>query len=123
MDPGIYKIIHFIGLFVLFLGIGSLIATDPRKPASLRRPAMVHGIGLFLILVSGFGLVAKLNTGFPIWMIVKILILLLFGAMIVVIKRRLIPTPAIYILAIVLGGIAAYLGFSNSVLLQPFMGN
>lgn len=122
MDPGIYKIIHFIGLIILFLGIGSLISSDHRKPAALRRPAMIHGIGLALLLISGFGLSAKLELGFPIWMMVKLIILLLLGAMIVVIKRRLIPLPAIYLLAIVLGAIAAYLGFSNSVLLRPFMG-
>ncbi len=118
MDPGIYKIIHFIGLIVLFLGIGSLIATDPRKPAAMRRPAMIHGIGLLLILVSGFGMLAKMKMGFPTWMIGKLVILLLLGAMIVVIKRRLIPAPAIYLIVIVLGAIAAYLGFSNSMILR-----
>ncbi len=120
MDPGIYKIIHFIGLIVLFTGLGSLIASDPRKPAALRRPAMIHGIGLFLLLVSGFGLSAKLKLGFPSWMIGKLVILLLLGAIIVVIKRRLLPTPAVYLIAIILGVIAAYLGFTNSVVLRPF---
>jgi len=120
MDPGIYKIIHFIGIIVLFLGIGSLIASDPKKPAALRRPAMIHGIGILLLLVSGFGLSAKLKIGFPTWMIAKLVILLLLGALIVVIKRKLIPTPVIYLLAIILGGVAAYLGFSNSIVLRPF---
>ena len=66
MDPGIYKIIHFVGLIVLFLGIGSLMTSDPKKPASFPLPVMIHGIGLLLILVSGFGLEAKLKLGFPI---------------------------------------------------------
>ena len=120
MDPGIYKIIHFIGIIALFLGIGSLISSDPKKPAALRRPAMIHGIGVLLLLVSGFGLSAKLKIGFPTWMIAKLVILLLLGAMIVVIKRKLLPAPVVYLLAIVLGGIAAYLGFSNSMILRPF---
>lgn len=120
MDPGIYKIIHFVGLIVLFLGIGSLISSDPKKPAALRRPAMIHGIGLILLLVSGFGLQAKLKLGFPSWLIGKLVILLVLGAMIVIIKRKLLPPPAAYLVAIVLGAIAAYLGFSNSVLLRPF---
>ena len=119
MDPGIYKIIHFVGLIVLFLGIGSLITTDPKKPASFRLPAMIHGIGLLLILVSGFGLQAKLKLGFPVWMISKLVILLALGGSIALIKRKVLPPAAIYFLAIVLGGIAAYLGFTNSMLLRP----
>ncbi|MBT6399946.1 MAG: hypothetical protein HOK04_09175 [Verrucomicrobia bacterium] len=119
MDPGIYKIIHFVGLIVLFLGIGSLMTSDPKKPASFRLPAMIHGIGLLLILVSGFGLQAKLKLGFPIWMISKLVILLVLGGSIALIKRRALPPIVIYILVIFLGSIAAYLGFSNSMVLRP----
>ena len=119
MDPGIYKIIHFVGLIILFTGIGSLLALDPKKPAALRRPAMIHGIGLLLLLVSGFGLQAKLKLGFPGWLLAKLALLIVLGGMIVVIKRKLLPAPVIYLLVIVLGSVAAYLGFSNSMLLRP----
>lgn len=119
MDPGTYKIIHFIGLIVLFLGIGSLLAADPKKPAAFRFPAMIHGLGLLLILVSGFGLQAKLQLGFPIWMIIKLVILLALGGVIALIKRKALPPVVIYLLVIILGSVAAYLGFSNSMLLRP----
>jgi hypothetical protein len=119
MDPGIYKIIHFVGLIVLFLGIGSLITADPKKPSAFRIPAMIHGIGLLLILISGFGLQAKLKLGFPVWMISKLVILIALGGSIALIKRKVLPPAVVYLLAIILGGIAAYLGFSNSVLLRP----
>jgi hypothetical protein len=36
-----------------------------------------------------------------------------------VIKRQLLPTPVIYLIILILGGIAAYLGFTNSILLRP----
>ncbi|MEN8774104.1 MAG: hypothetical protein ABF382_11185, partial [Akkermansiaceae bacterium] len=117
MDPGIYKIIHFVGLTVLFLGIGSLITADPKKPAVFRLPAMIHGTGLLLLLISGFGLQAKLKLGFPIWMIAKVVILIALGGSIALIKRKVLPPAAIYLLVIILGGIAAYLGFSNSMIL------
>lgn len=119
MDPGIYKSIHFVGLIILFVGIGSLISADPKKPTSFGLPAMIHGIGLLLILVSGFGLQAKLKLGFPVWMISKLVILLALGGSIALIKRKVLPPVAIYLLVIFLGGIAAYLGFSNSIVLRP----
>lgn len=119
MDPGIYKTIHFVGLIVLFLGIGSLITADPKKSAAFRLPAMIHGIGLVLILISGFGLQAKLKLGFPVWMISKLVILIALGGSIALIKRKVLPPVVVYLLAIILGGIAAYLGFSNSILLRP----
>jgi hypothetical protein len=80
---------------------------------------MIHGIGLLLILVSGFGLQAKLKLGFPIWMISKLVILLALGGSIALIKRGALPPIVIYILVIFLGSIAAYLGFSNSMILRP----
>lgn len=119
MDPGIYKTIHFLGMILLFTGIGSLIAADPKKAGSLRVPAMLHGLGVLFLLVSGFGLQAKLNHLFGGWIVAKILILLVLAALIVVIKRELLPKPVVYLLIILLGGAAAYLGFTNSILLQP----
>ncbi len=115
MNPEIYKLIHLVGIIVTFLGIGSLISADAKKPAAMRAPAMIHGIGLLLLLVSGFGLQAKVHKVWPAWMVLKVVILLALGALIVLIKRKVLPPIAIYLIAIVLGGIAAYLGFSNGV--------
>ena len=119
MDPGFYKIVHFIGLIILFTGLGSLITADSKKPAGLRGPAMMHGIGWLIVLISGFGLSAKTEIGFPVWMIIKLVILLALGAIIAIIKRRVLPPAAIYLIVVVLGAIAAYLGFSNSLILRP----
>lgn len=119
MDPAIYKTLHYVGMIVLFTGLGSLVAADLKKPSALRLPASLHGIGLLLILVSGFAMQAKLNHLFGTWLVVKILILLVLSGFIMVIKRQLLPTPVIYLLIVILGSIAAYLGFSNSILLQP----
>jgi len=118
MDPGTYKIIHFVGLITLFTGIGALITADPKKPAGLRGPAMVHGTGWLLLLISGFGMSAKTGIGFPVWMMLKLVILLALGAIIALIKRRALPAPALYLVAIILGGTAAYLGFTNGMIMR-----
>ena len=96
-----------------------LIKTVRNRYALVRLPAMIHGIGLLLILVSGFGMQAKLKLGFPVWMISKLVILLALGGSIALIKRKALPPVAIYFLVIFLGSIAAYLGFSNSMVLRP----
>lgn len=58
MSYEFYKILHLISLISLFLSLGMLIV----GPQSLRKLIMsLHGLALLLLLVSGFGLVAKLH--------------------------------------------------------------
>ena len=48
---------------------------------------VLFGIALVLILVSGFGMLAKLGYGFPGWVILKIVIWLFIGGVIALIRR------------------------------------
>jgi hypothetical protein len=111
MDPLAYKVLHLVGVMALFMGLGMGLLTDSsgRKPG-----AMWHGIGLAVILVAGFGLLAKLKLGFPVWIIVKLVIWLLLGALPVLAKRGVVPVMAAWIIALVLGLGAAYLGVYKS---------
>jgi len=118
MEPTVYKFIHFIGLIVFFTGIGAALASDTKKPASFRFAAMAHGIGFLLILVSGVGMWHKLGLKIGSWMIIKLIILFALGAALPLIKNRVMPIPAIWLLVMILGSVAAYLGFSNSVLVR-----
>jgi len=107
----VYKIIHLAGVMSLFASLGGLMAADHRKPATLRGFTALHGASLFILLVSGFGMHAKLGIeGFPIWMIIKLVVWLLMGAALVVFKRRLIPTKVAMAAVIILGIASAYLG-------------
>ena len=104
MDPTTYKIIHIAGLLGLFSALGGLIAADVRKPATLRSYVIVHGISLLLLLVSGVGMQTKLGYSMgSTWIIGKIAIWALLGASLVILKRRLIPVGAAWILVIALG--------------------
>ena len=85
-----------------------------------------HGIGLLLILLGGFGMQAKMKdvyqavygSGFPTWLIIKIVIWLALGAGIVLAKRKIIKGLAAWIIIIALGMASAYLALK-----KPAMGN
>ena len=115
MDPGIYKFIHYIGIFLLLSGIGGIIFAEKDK---LKLPVISHGIGLLLILLGGFGMQARLKIGFPDWFIAKIAIWLVLGAALVIAKRRLLPPVATWLMVVILASIAAWLGLTNSVVLR-----
>ncbi|MEN8693793.1 MAG: hypothetical protein ACN4GG_05855 [Akkermansiaceae bacterium] len=110
MDVLTYKIIHIIALLGLFSALGGLVAADITKPARLRVFTIAHGISLLLLFISGFGLQAK-GPGYSFgstWLIAKLVIWALLGASLVILKRRLIPAGAAWMLTIVLGAVAAY---------------
>ena len=58
---------------------------------------------------------AKFHLGFPGWMIVKLGILAFFGATIVLAKRGLLKSAALWCVVFLLGGAAAWLG-----IMKPF---
>ncbi len=109
MDPFTYKLIHVVGIIVLFVSLGAMLGAGK----SLKVAAAGHGIGLVLILVSGFGLQAKLNLGFPVWMMGKLAIWLALGAVMVLIKRKVLPVPAVAAVVIALGTVAAWIVFKG----------
>ena len=62
MDPVIYKLIHYLGIFFLLSGLGGLIFAEREH---LKLAVISHGIGLLLIVLGGFGMQAKMHLGFP----------------------------------------------------------
>src|SRR4051812_26915986 len=65
MDLSIYKIIHIAGMITLFFAFGGLTLgarmTGSRVFPHKRLYVLLHGVGLLLLIVSGFGQLAKLN--------------------------------------------------------------
>ena len=106
-----YKVLHLVGVISLFIGLASALmpADSPHRKIGLR----FHGAGLLLLLVAGFGLIAKLPYGFEWWVIVKMILWLGFGAMPLIGKRGLMPAPAAWGLALLFGTIAILLGTTN----------
>lgn len=114
-----YKTLHLLGVMVVFLALGGLTFHSLSGQGSRHRGHKLagasHGIGLLLVLVSGFGMLAKLEVGFPLWVIAKVLIWLIFGGIVVLIRRMPQQAAALWLALPVLGAIAAYLA-----LYKPF---
>lgn len=110
-----YKVLHILSLILLFSGLMSLLAlTWSRaevKPQLKKFAFISHGLGLFFLLLSGFGMAARLGyvQGLPNWIYAKLVIWLLLGAGISLAKRFGHLGALNAIVFWVLGTLAAYL--------------
>lgn len=119
-----YKLIHIFGILLLIFSLGGLWlqATDDRLhvPGRGRRLiGIVHGVGLLIILVAGFGLLARLGIteGFawPWWVWGKIVIWILFAATPVVTRKSVALTRPLWLAVPILGAVATYLAIYKPV--------
>lgn len=119
-----YEILHIIGIAMLFLAIGGVAvhaANGGTKATSSTRKltGSVHGFGALLVLVGGFGMLARMGfqhgAAFPGWLIGKLLIWLVLSAITLVPYRRPELARPFLVLLPLLAGTAAYLA-----LYKPF---
>ena len=112
-----YKVIHYFGIFLLLTALSARLgraagfaAASTKKGTTLptpdpwkRRLGATHGVALFLILLGGFGMLARLNItqglALPGWIWAKLAIWTLLGAAIIAASR--IPWKAGRLLAVV----------------------
>lgn len=108
MSYEIYKVLHLVGLVTLFAALGALtvVPLDRRKPFM-----MLHGIASVIMLVAGFGLLARLGLMGSLghWVYGKIAIWLLLGATPVVLKKKPNLAFPILLFSIMCGAISAFL--------------
>lgn len=118
----VYKLIHLAGILALFMALGGVLLwsingrtrDDNRWRKTL---AIVHGVALFVILLGGFGALARLGIMWPWpgWIVVKFTIWLILGGLVAVIYRKPAWGVALWWLTLLLGITAAYVA-----LLKPF---
>jgi hypothetical protein len=123
MDYLAIKLFHYVGIMLVFSGLSGMVfaaytgfGTEKKK---LRRAAaLLHGVGLLLIIVTGFSMLSKLGLMHgdpPGWIKAKFVIFLILGFSISLAARW---SRGIWILLagwILLGGAAAWLA-----LYKPF---
>ena len=119
MPYPVYKLLHFVGIFAIYLAYGGLIfrAALASDNAGLRKfGGIVSGVGLLLMLVSGFGMMAKMgySYGSP-FFIIKLITWIALGGMIALINRKPELNKVWFILTLVLGIVASW-----AALFKPF---
>ena len=109
MEPiYIYKIIHIVGLALTMLSFGSLITKYSKCGV------IGHGVGLLMLLVSGFGLQARVLGGaFPGWLIVKLVLWLVLGGMLVLVKRGKLKAGPAWLIILGIVAVAAFLALTK----------
>lgn len=115
VPASVYRLIHFVGIFLVFGGLGALsalLAAGATPSGQLRR--LIHGVfggGMFLVLLGGFGLLARLLSAegdWAPWIWIKLAVWVALGLMPLVARSG--ETRAQWLLLAVpfLGAIAAF---------------
>ncbi len=113
----VYRVVHLVGIFLLFVVLGGMswgVARSGRDGAPSARLGMVlHGVALFIILLGGFGLLARIGiihgTDWPGWVWAKLAIWFALGALVIIPRRKPEWGTPLLILLPALGGLAAWL--------------
>ena len=90
----LYKVIHLVGVVALFAALGGAALLVIHGGAASGTPArrataLLHAAGLLLVLVAGFGLVARLDLftgGMPMWVAGKLVVWFLAGIALIVVS-------------------------------------
>jgi hypothetical protein len=116
LSHSVYNVVHILGIIMLMASLGGLtlhaMNGGTRDTNSSRRLiGGLHGLGAFLVLLGGFGMLARIGfehgSPFPGWLVAKIAIwLVLAGAVVLPYRRPSLALPLLMALP-VLGGAAA----------------
>ena len=114
MSYEFYKVLHLTGIFMVFSAVGAHFLNGlnggSKDFVGKKLVGLMHGIGLLVAFIAGFGLLARLGLGsWPGWLYLKILIWIFFGIVIILPRKKPEWTGAIWITTLLVGVAAAYL--------------
>jgi hypothetical protein len=119
MSHPFYNVVHIIGIILAMSALGGAAfyalagGTWEKGTRPRRLLALLHGVGLFLVLLGGFGMLARLGImhggGFPGWIWVKLTVWVLLAGALFLPRRRPAPAAPLLFALPVLGGLAAYM--------------
>jgi hypothetical protein len=119
----VYKVIHLLGIFLLFSALGgsailALRGGDDEQVRPYRKMlAAAHGVALLVVFVAGFGLMARMGmmTGWPLWIWVKLGIWVALGGSVALVRRQPALGRAWILVLPLIGGVAAYMAVTKPV--------
>jgi hypothetical protein len=115
----VYKLIHYTGIFILLTALGATLSRAAMRDGSQapdpwgRRLVASHGIALFLILLGGFGMLARLDItqglGLPGWIWAKLAIWAALGGILAARRGAGVAARALWLVPVlaVLAGVVA----------------
>jgi hypothetical protein len=115
MSYEFYKVLHILGLSLVVLSLGGIIHHvingGTKQSDAFRKGTMItHGVGLLLLVVAGFGMLAKLGIySPPAWVIAKIGIWLALGAFVAIAYKKAALAKKFWVAVPVLVVVSAFL--------------
>ena len=100
-----YKLIHLTGVFLLLLSLGGQLVV--KESLTWRKHLKVgHGFGLLLILVAGFGLLARLGVSWPwpVWICLKLIVWIFLGVTPLLLRRGLSSGKVLWWIVLIFAG-------------------
>ena len=108
-----YKVLHIVGMVMAVSGLMVRFTVGVEK---WKKPsAIVHGIGLAILFVAGFGLMARIGiqTPWPLFIYLKLGLFLVLGGLLAIGKRKPEWSGYGWAATIVVVGLAAYLAITK----------
>ncbi|MDH5196870.1 MAG: hypothetical protein OEY20_06430 [Gemmatimonadota bacterium] len=115
----VYKTFHLIGVMLTVVALGGMAihaANGGTREQSLTRRLTTasHGTGLFLVLVAGFGMLARLDgSAASGWVVIKLVIWLSLGLAALVPYRRPQFARALFLAVPLLAALAAIIAITK----------
>ena len=113
-----YEIVHILGIALMFVAIGGVAvhaANGGTKAESATRKlvSIGHGLGALLVLVGGFGMLARIGmqhgAGFPAWLWAKIGIWVVLSAVVLIPFGKPAFARPFFVLLPLRAGVAVYM--------------
>jgi hypothetical protein len=120
LDVSVYRFFHLLGIMMIFASLGGLIhdvinGGTKAQNRWRKAAAATHGVGIVLLLLSGFGMLARLQIHWPWpgWVFGKIIIWIILGGITALIYRLPNAGKALWYIVLILGALAAYLALGK----------
>jgi len=114
MSLDVYRALHVAGLTMIMLGFGAILF-GPKDQPRPRVAMALHGAGVLVMIVAGFGMMAKSDPpimapdSWQAWLILKMVIWVGIAALPTLIRAGTVPRRVAWIVIVVLAATAAWL--------------